>query len=79
MNPDQREIDFVVIKDRKPIFAVECKTGEAAISKNISYFKQRTGIPNFYQVHLGKKEFGNAAKDGQMLPIHRFIEDVLKV
>jgi hypothetical protein len=25
---DLREIDFVVIKNNKPLFAVECKTGE---------------------------------------------------
>ncbi|MGB6340073.1 MAG: ATP-binding protein [Candidatus Aminicenantaceae bacterium] len=25
---DKREIDFVVLKDRKPMFAVECKTGD---------------------------------------------------
>lgn len=25
---DSRELDFVVLKDRKPLFAVECKTGE---------------------------------------------------
>lgn len=51
---DQREIDFVVIKDRKPLFAVECKTGERAISPHLFYFKERTKIPHFYQIHLGK-------------------------
>ena len=48
------EIDFVVIKDKKPLFAVECKTGEAAVSPHIYYFRDRTTIPKFYQIHLGK-------------------------
>lgn len=25
---DGREVDFFVLKDKKPLFAVECKTGE---------------------------------------------------
>ena len=30
-----REIDFVVIKNKKPLFAVECKSGEKNVSKRI--------------------------------------------
>lgn len=51
---DKREVDFVVLKNKKPLFAVECKTGEKSLSPHIMYFKERTSIPYFYQVHLGK-------------------------
>lgn len=51
---DKREVDFVVIKNKKPMFAVECKQGEKSVSPHIFYFKERTNIPHFYQVHLGK-------------------------
>ena len=54
---DKREIDFVVIKGKKPIFAVECKTGESQINPSIFYFKERTSIPFFYQVHRGAKDY----------------------
>ena len=54
---EKREVDFVVLKEKKPIFAVECKSGERAISSGIKYFSQRLPIPIFYQVHQGKKEF----------------------
>jgi predicted AAA+ superfamily ATPase len=27
---DKREVDFVVLEDEKPLFAVECKAGEKA-------------------------------------------------
>lgn len=47
-----REIDFVVLKNGKPEFAVECKSGDRTLSKNIAYFAQRTTIPKFYQTHL---------------------------
>lgn len=50
---DRREIDFVVLKAGVPLFAVECKTGEKSVSKSLFYFRDRTNIPHFYQVHLG--------------------------
>ena len=54
---DRREVDFVVLKDRKPLFAVECKSGEKTISPAIRYFAERTPIPRFYQTHLGGRSF----------------------
>jgi len=54
---DRREVDFVVLKDRKPLFAVECKTGEKAVSPALRYFSERTPIPRFYQTHLGERHF----------------------
>lgn len=52
-----REVDFVVLKNNKPFFAVECKTGERAPSPHLHYFKERSNIPYFYQVHLGEKHY----------------------
>ncbi|HEX9562935.1 MAG TPA: ATP-binding protein [Gemmatimonadaceae bacterium] len=52
---DGREVDFVVIRDGKPAFAVECKTGDKSVSAAARYFSQRTSIPVFYQVHLGQR------------------------
>lgn len=54
---DRREVDFVVLKDRKPLFAVECKTGEKAVSPVLRYFSERTPIPRFYQTHLGERHY----------------------
>ncbi len=72
---DKREIDFVVIKNKKPIFAVECKTGEKTLSPHIKYFRDRTPIHNFYQVHLGTKDVlieGNI----RILPFSKFCAEV---
>ncbi len=52
---DKREVDFVVMKNKKPLFAVECK--KKIISPHIRYFKERTTIPLFYHVHLGHKSY----------------------
>jgi uncharacterized protein len=54
---DRREVDFVVLRDRRPLFAVECKTGERAIGSPVRYFAERTPIPRFYQVHRGKRRY----------------------
>jgi hypothetical protein len=53
---DGREVDFVVLRDRKPQFAIEVKTGEKEISRAVRYFKARTAIGKWYQVHLGTKD-----------------------
>ena len=71
---DLREVDFVVLKDRKPIFAVECKSGDQQLSPHIKYFKERTNIPKFYQVHLKEKDFGNA-NNGRVMPFIKFCKE----
>ncbi len=52
---DKREVDFVLLKDRKPIMAIECKSGDKAISPHLFYFSERTSIPAFYQIHRGSR------------------------
>ena len=73
---DGREVDFVVLRDKKPLFAVECKLSEQSLSKNIHYFKQRTAIPEFYQVCLGRKDkdYGRANIHGRSLPFWKFCQ-----
>ena len=53
---DRREVDFVVIRDGAPLFAVECKSGEKSPNPAIAYFRERTSIPRFHQVHLGERD-----------------------
>ena len=67
---DNREVDFLVLKENRPLFAVECKTGERNISKHIRYFRERIPIPQFYQVHLGKKRYRDRNID--VLPFEDF-------
>ena len=47
---DKREVDFVVMKNKKPLFGVECKFANDSLSRNILYFKERTPIVRFYQI-----------------------------
>ncbi|MBC7753538.1 MAG: ATP-binding protein [Moraxellaceae bacterium] len=75
---DGREVDFVVLKDKKPIFAVESKTGDKNLSPHIRYFQERLNIPEYYQVHMKEKDFGHP-KTGRVIPFTKFCKDILKV
>ena len=73
---DKREVDFVVLRDGKPQFAVECKTGERSVSPHTRYFRERTPIPLFYQVHLGERDYGAEGSDTRVLPFTRFCREL---
>lgn len=73
-----REIDFVVTKNGKPVFAIECKTGSQAVSKNIGYFSSRTDIPCYYQVHMGDQDYEHAGLKARVIPFSRLCQ-LLKV
>jgi predicted AAA+ superfamily ATPase len=57
---DKREVDFLVLKEGRPQFAVECKTGEKAVNPALFYFRDRISIPRLYQVHTGTRDFEKA-------------------
>jgi hypothetical protein len=69
---DKREVDFVVLRSGKPEFALECKTGDTAVSPAAIYFKDRTPIPAFYQVHLGERDYIHAGSRIRVIPFGRF-------
>jgi predicted AAA+ superfamily ATPase len=73
-----REIDFIVTRDGKPLFAVECKTGERELSRNVPYFAARSDIPVFYQVHTGAKDVEFAGHRARILPLTA-LAGILKV
>ena len=70
---DKREVDFVILKKKKPFFAIECKSGEN-ISRSVFYFQQRTRIQKFYQVHLKQKDY--ESKGIRVLPFETFCKEL---
>ena len=73
---DGREIDFVVLRDGRPEFAVECKSGARNVSPACRYVRRRTAIPRFYQVHLDDADFGDADSDVRVLPFPTFCREL---
>jgi predicted AAA+ superfamily ATPase len=48
-----REVDFVVLEDRRPLFAVECKLNDTNLSPYVHYLTVRMKGLKFYQLHMG--------------------------
>jgi hypothetical protein len=48
---EKREVDFVLIKDNKPMALFETKEGDSEISPSGRYFGKRLGIPLYQIVH----------------------------
>ncbi len=70
---DKRELDFVILKNKQPVFSVECKSG-TSLSSPISYFQKRTKIPKFYQVHFKQKDY--ESKGVRVLPFETFCKEL---
>jgi len=71
---DKREVDFVVLKNSKPVFAVECKSGDKAIGPALRYFAERTPIPRFCQTHLGERHYSTGKVT--VVPFIRLCEEL---
>ena len=72
---DRREVDFVVLQDGLARFAVECKVQGGQQSPHLRYFRDRTDIPAFYQVHLGSEDY-QAARGIRVLPFTTFVREL---
>ena len=76
---DKREVDFIVTKNKMPLFAVECKANKTDLSSHLAYFQQRLNIPRCFQIHLSNKDFGNDKKGGRCLPFVTFCREILQI
>lgn len=47
---NQREVDFIVVRDGLPWFLVEVKQSSCEISKSLKFFQQQTNTPYAFQV-----------------------------
>jgi predicted AAA+ superfamily ATPase len=45
----KREVDFLVVRDRKPWFLVEVKTSDTQLSESLAYFKHATKAKHAFQ------------------------------
>jgi len=46
----KREVDFLIVRDRKPWFLVEVKLSDSHLSASLAYFQQQTKAPHAFQV-----------------------------
>ena len=58
---DGREVDFVVLDQRRPVLCVECKWSDAAADKSLRYFKIRFPDCDAWQISAtGTRDYVNA-------------------
>lgn len=55
---EQREVDFVIVEDQKPILFIECKFSETSISPHLKYLNKKFPQVKSYQLtYHSKKDF----------------------
>lgn len=74
---DGREVDFVIIEDRKPLAAIECKWNDAELTRGLKYLKVR--FPKIAAIQIsatGTKEYVSA--DGvRAMPALKFLAGLI--
>jgi len=76
----KREVDFLVVHDRKPWFLVEVKHGDEKLSDALGYFQEQTRARHAFQVVL-ERRFENAdcfeRTDPVIVPARTFLSQLL--
>lgn len=73
---EKREVDFLVVVEGKPWFAVEAKWRDHSLSKNLIYFKKKLNIPFAYQI-TGEGEDDFLKDDVRILPAAKFLRALI--
>jgi hypothetical protein len=76
----KREVDFLIVRDRKPWCLVEVKNGRTALSEALSHFQKATGAPHAFQVVMDMPyvEADCFAREGPVLvPARTFLSQLL--
>jgi len=71
-NVDKKEVDFLVVNNNKPWFAVEVKLNDTSPSPNLFYFKERINIPFVYQV-IKKNDVDIMKSDVRIISAGKFL------
>lgn len=74
------EVDFVLLRERKPWIAIEVKHDDRPLDSNLKYLLERVRIPHAFQISLkGTKDFAPASINGcaiRILPARRFLAGI---
>ncbi len=47
---EKREVDFLILKERKPLALIECKWADTSLSSSLLYYAKKLKIPKAYQL-----------------------------
>ncbi len=76
----KREVDFVVVRDRKPWFLVEVKRSDTRLSPALAHFQDQLGAPHAFQVVLDLDHVATdcfSRRDPTVVPARTFLAQLL--
>jgi predicted AAA+ superfamily ATPase len=69
---DGHEVDFLIAVDKKPWMAIEVKSSDQSISKNLRYFGEKLAIPFKYQL-VRTENIDFIQKDVRVMSVDKFL------
>ena len=76
----KREVDFLVVRDRRPWFLVEAKTSDTSLSPSLAHFQAQTKAPHAFQVVMNlpfEPADCFAASQPTVVPARTFLSQLL--
>lgn len=75
---EQREVDFVVVENNKPILFIECKYSDPSITSHMKYLKHKFPLVPCYQLTFeSKKDF--VSTDGiRVVDAHKGLKEIFE-
>ena len=73
---EQREVDFVIVEDKKPIAFIECKLSEKAISPHLKYLKRKFPKTACYQILFDSIEDFIGDEGIRVGPAHKLLWEI---
>jgi len=74
-DPEGREVDLIVVVDKKPWLAIEVKSNSQEVSKNLKYLTAKNNIPFSFQLVLDDVDFKSG--DIRVMNIAKFLSGLV--
>ena len=74
---DGREVDFVVLEGKEPIWFIECKLNDSEIGKGLRYLKQRFPRCEAFQISFSGKKDYVSADNIRVCPALQFLKELI--
>lgn len=75
---EQREVDFVVTEDQKPIVFIECKLSETNISPHLKYLKNKFPLVPTYQLTYNTKKDFKTAESIRVVDAYKGLHEIFE-
>lgn len=74
---DKREVDFVVVQEKEPIYFIECKISVQGVSPHLLYLKKKFPNVPAFQLHLEGERDVKTPEDITLQPATLFLKELV--